>query len=88
MGIACDASPTSQELQLGAGWNMISSYVHPDVADLSTMLAPIQDQMVLLKNGLDEAFWPALAQAIRLQVSLTRGRSVGDILYVILAPCW
>jgi len=54
------AEATVQEMLLGAGWNMISSYVHPANADLWVMFAPIQDQMVLLKNGNGEVFWPAL----------------------------
>ena len=48
----------AQEIPLNAGWNMISSHVQPEDCDLDTMLAPIAGEMVLLKNGFGDVYWP------------------------------
>lgn len=45
---------------LAQGWSMISSYVEPNPADLETVLAGVIPQMVIMKNGRGQVFWPSL----------------------------
>jgi hypothetical protein len=45
---------------LTTGWNMISSYVEPNPANLETVLASVIPQMVIMKNGRGQVFWPSL----------------------------
>ncbi|NUM76189.1 T9SS type A sorting domain-containing protein [candidate division KSB1 bacterium] len=45
---------------LAQGWNMISSYVEPNPANLETVLAEVIPQMVIMKNGRGQVFWPSL----------------------------
>jgi subtilisin-like proprotein convertase family protein len=60
------ATPTStpvvtsnQDINLSNGWNMISSYVEPQNPALETVLAGIVSNMVLIKNGDGQVYWPA-----------------------------
>jgi pimeloyl-ACP methyl ester carboxylesterase len=48
-------------IQLSQGWNMISSYVDPVNPSLDTMLAEIIPNMVLMKNGVGQVYWPSLS---------------------------
>lgn len=50
----------SHNIALTAGWNTISSYIEPTTPDLETLLAGIIPQMVIMKNGRGQVFWPAL----------------------------
>jgi hypothetical protein len=54
-----DAATATQEIELQAGWNMISSYLVPDDPQLETMLAGLGDDLVILKNGAGQVYWPA-----------------------------
>lgn len=45
---------------LASGWNMISSYVEPNPANLETVLADVISKMVIMKNGRGQVFWPSL----------------------------
>ena len=58
--VSCDLCNITQEIQLDAGWNMISSYVDPAFPALETLLAGIADDVVLMKNGNGNVFWPSL----------------------------
>ena len=59
MGLSCDDFLDQQVIALNAGWNMVSTYIHPADEDLDAILAPIKDQMVLFKNGSGQIYWPA-----------------------------
>jgi len=50
----------THSLALAPGWNMISSYIQPSNPNLESMLAPIIPQMVIMKNGRGQVFWPSL----------------------------
>jgi hypothetical protein len=54
----------SHIIELASGWNMISSYVEPTNPALETMLEGIIPQMVIMKNGAGQIFWPALASTL------------------------
>ena len=49
----------SQEIALGTGWNMISSYVIPEDPNLWTLFDGMTADMILMKNGQGQVFWPA-----------------------------
>ncbi len=44
---------------LHAGWNMISGIVNSRDSDLDDIFAPILDDLVLVKNGSGQVYWPA-----------------------------
>lgn len=54
------ATTISHNNALATGWNTISSYVEPTTPGLETLLAGIIPQMVIMKNGRGQVFWPAL----------------------------
>ncbi len=47
-----------QEIGLEPGWNLISSNIDPQSPNLAELLAPIEDEIVLLKNGEGDIYWP------------------------------
>ncbi len=49
----------THSLTLAQGWNMISSFVEPTTPELETLLADLIPNMVIMKNGLGQVFWPA-----------------------------
>lgn len=54
------ASGVMEYKQLDAGWNMISGIVNPRNADLEDIVAPIADDLVLIKNDQGQIYWPEL----------------------------
>jgi spore coat protein A, manganese oxidase len=42
------------------GWNMVSTYVRPAQAAIDSIAQPFVDNLVLIKNGSGQVFWPAL----------------------------
>ena len=48
----------TQEIPLNAGWNMVSSFVHPEDPALGVMLDSIVDNIVILKNNDGAVYWP------------------------------
>jgi hypothetical protein len=61
---AVNTTSVTQNINLGIGWNMISSYVEPTDPNIEVMLAPIVDDMVLIKNGAGQVYWPGLGNQI------------------------
>jgi hypothetical protein len=49
---------TTQEITLTSGWNMISAYVTPTDPAIAAVLAGIVNDVVLVKNGAGEVYWP------------------------------
>ncbi|HNW58041.1 MAG TPA: FlgD immunoglobulin-like domain containing protein [bacterium] len=49
-----------QHIALAGGWNMISSYMQADNASVSALLAPLAGNLVIMKNGSGEVYWPSL----------------------------
>jgi hypothetical protein len=53
------SATANQDIPLVAGWNMISSYITPQNLAIETLLASIESDMVLIKNGAGEVYWPS-----------------------------
>ncbi len=49
---------TTQGVALAPGWNMISSFVDPSNPDLQAMFSSILANLVIVKNGAGQVFWP------------------------------
>ncbi len=49
---------TTQSVALAPGWNMISSFVDPSNPDLQAMFSSILANLVIVKNGAGQVFWP------------------------------
>jgi hypothetical protein len=45
-------------MTLAQGWNMISSFAAPATPELETLLADLIPDLVIMKNGLGQVFWP------------------------------
>ena len=50
---------SSQSILLNQGWNMVSSYINPDTTDITLMMQPIIDHLIIMKNGDGKVFIPA-----------------------------
>jgi hypothetical protein len=46
---------------LPQGWNMISSFVAPNVSLMDTVFAKVRSHMVIAKNGAGQVYWPAFS---------------------------
>lgn len=55
------AAATIQAIGLNAGWNMISSYVDPNPAAMSSIFPDAYDETLLCKNGDGVVYWPSMA---------------------------
>ena len=53
------AGVVTQRITVAQGWNMISSFIQPPSLNLDSMCAAIKANMVLLKNGAGQVYWPA-----------------------------
>lgn len=54
-----ETDPGSQSIPLPAGWNMISSNREPDNPDLETLFSSIENDLIIVKNGDGQVYWPA-----------------------------
>ncbi len=45
---------------LNTGWNMISSYVDPWNSDVESLMAGVVQDMVIMKDGNGQLYWPSL----------------------------
>jgi hypothetical protein len=50
----------SQSIYLQPGWNMISSFVEPEIADISFMLSGIKSNIAMVTNNEGNVYWPSL----------------------------
>lgn len=57
--IPCDTCAKIRKITLSRGWNMISTNVNPETPDLETMLASIDNELVIMKNGDGQIYWPS-----------------------------
>lgn len=48
----------SQDIQLSAGWNIISSYINPPTLDIDALMSQIADDIVIVKNNLGQIYYP------------------------------
>jgi len=48
---------SSHEISLNEGWTGISSYLIPENTDIITLLEPLDENMVIIKN-LEKVYWP------------------------------
>lgn len=59
VALALPAQPAaSQNIALNAGWNVISSYITPADPLLDTLFLGINNELVLVKNGNGQVYWP------------------------------
>lgn len=58
-GILSLKSTTIQEIPLVNGWNMVSTYLQPLQRNISNVMAPVADNMLLTKAEGGEIYWPA-----------------------------
>ena len=52
------ATKIMHTVNLHAGWNLISTYADPHVANMDSVCKDIRNYMVLLKDGLGNFYWP------------------------------
>jgi hypothetical protein len=52
-------SVVTQMIELGTGWNIWSTYVAPDNADMAAMFAAIEGELVICKDENGAVYWPA-----------------------------
>lgn len=48
----------SQTLVINSGWSLISTYIQPEVLDISNVFSPLASNIVILKNNVGSAFIP------------------------------
>lgn len=51
---------STQTIALNAGWNLISSFIEPDDPDMLDIIAAIEDDIILIKDGRGQATFPGL----------------------------
>lgn len=52
-------SPITQNIELSSGWNMISSYILPEDLDIEAVFEEIEDNILIVKNGIGQVYAPA-----------------------------
>jgi hypothetical protein len=52
-------SVVTQMIELGTGWNIWSTYVAPENANMSAMFAAIEGELVICKDENGSVYWPA-----------------------------
>jgi hypothetical protein len=52
---------TKQIINLKHGWNIISSFIDPDVSNIDSLFSGIADSILILKNGNGQYFYPFTA---------------------------
>lgn len=57
-------APGTHHVTLNEGWNMISSHILPTVSALDTLSSGIIDNLVIIKNGRGEVFFPTVANTL------------------------
>ncbi|MFH0989272.1 MAG: hypothetical protein V1799_04560 [bacterium] len=50
-----------QNIKLNQGWNMISSFLAPIDSSLDLVLGKIKQNLVIMKNGKGQVYWPSFA---------------------------
>ena len=45
-------------IPLNTGWNMISSNIIPETLDLDAVLVDVKSNMIIMKNGAGQVYWP------------------------------
>ena len=55
---------TVQVIELHAGWNIISSHILPDEANMADVMAAIADDVILVKNGIGQFYVPGVFNGI------------------------
>ena len=49
---------TSQEIVLNQGWNLISTYLDPQNKNIANVMAPVADDLYLVKDFAGNVYWP------------------------------
>ena len=48
----------SQDILLNENWNLISTYINPNIPLISEIFSPIQSDLILIKDELGMVYWP------------------------------
>ena len=87
----------SQTLNITTGWSLISTYIQPENLDITLVLSPLENTIVIIKNNAGDAFLPEwnfngigdMIAGQGYQVKLSQGAElliVGDKLFPELTP--
>lgn len=49
---------TTQDIVLNEGWNLFSTYLNPENLDIADVMAPVADQLYLVKDFEGSVYWP------------------------------
>ena len=52
---------STQNIVLAQGWSIISSHISPDDLAISTIFTPVVNDVVIIKNGNGDIYWPQFA---------------------------
>ena len=58
-GFTTEVGISTVDLTLDAGWNMISSNVHPGVTDIEVLFDDVDDPELFIKNASGVSYWPS-----------------------------
>ena len=58
LGSLLGVTTVTQSVALASGWSMISSFVEPADPDLDVIFSSILANLVIVKNGAGQVFWP------------------------------
>ena len=87
----------SQTLDITTGWSLISTYIQPENLDITSVLSPLENTIIIIKNNAGDAFLPEwnfngigdMIAGQGYQVKLSQGAElliVGDKLFPELTP--
>lgn len=49
---------TAQDIVLNQGWNLFSTYLNPQNKDIADVMAPVADDLYLVKDFVGNVYWP------------------------------
>ena len=57
-------SQQTQTLVLQQGWRIFSTYITPDTPDVETVFYPVVNELLIIKNGVGQVYWPPFVNMI------------------------
>ena len=68
--------PSLQSVLLAQGWSMVSSYIQPFEPGIDLVFAPVVSDLVILKDGLGNVYWPQFGVNGVVDMDPTKGYHV------------
>ena len=65
-----------QNLNLHTGWNLISTYINPFLTNVSTVFAPVVSNLIIVKDGNGDIYWPQWSVNTIGSIEIGRGYKV------------